>query len=80
MRLLARSLAFWRLSPSLRSRSPRKTLAILRDSETEELFQDLVDPLVEAAGMPKDSVDVVIVNDDVNASPRRARSSTSIRA
>ena len=38
-------------------------VSILRDAETEQLLKDMVNPLVEAAGMPKDSVDVLIVND-----------------
>jgi predicted Zn-dependent protease len=40
----------------------------LRDAETERLLRDMVNPLVLAAGMRKDAVDVVIVNDpSVNA-------------
>ena len=37
--------------------------SILRDAETEHLLKDLVNPLVLAAGMPKDAVDVVIIDD-----------------
>lgn len=47
---------------------PVAAQAILRDAETEALLQDLVDPLVEAAGMPRGSVDVVLVQDpSINA-------------
>src|SRR5690606_13535044 len=47
---------------------PVAAQAILRDAETEALLQDLVDPLVEAAGMPRGSVDVVLIQDpSINA-------------
>src|SRR5512138_1598798 len=39
---------------------PAAAQAILRDAETEALLQDLVDPLVAAAGMQKGAVDVVL--------------------
>jgi predicted Zn-dependent protease len=68
-RLLARSLAFAALlslvaQPVAAQQGP----SILRDAETEALLQDMVDPLVEAAGMPRGSVEVVLVNDpSINA-------------
>ena len=47
---------------------PASAQSILRDAETEALLQDMVDPLVEAAGMPAGSVDVVLVQDSsINA-------------
>lgn len=47
---------------------PAAAQSILRDAETEALLQDLTDPLVEAAGMPKGAVDVVLINDpSINA-------------
>src|SRR5688500_12600064 len=68
-RLFARSLAFAALlglaaQPVAAQSGP----SILRDAETEALLQDLVDPLVEAAGMPRGSVEVVLVSDSsINA-------------
>jgi predicted Zn-dependent protease len=42
--------------------------SVLRDAETEDLLQDMVDPLVEAAGMNAGQVDVVLINDpSINA-------------
>ncbi len=66
LRLLAQLLALAALLGVLAQ--PVAAQAILRDSETEALLQDLVDPLVEAAGMPRGSVDVVLIQDpSINA-------------
>jgi predicted Zn-dependent protease len=47
---------------------PAAAQSILRDAETEALLQEMVNPLVEAAGMPKGSVEVVLVHDpSINA-------------
>ena len=47
---------------------PAAAQSILRDAETEALLQDMVNPLVEAAGMPKGSVEVVLIHDpSINA-------------
>jgi len=47
---------------------PAAAQSILRDAETEQLLQDMVDPLVEAAGMDPGQVDVVLLNDSsINA-------------
>ena len=47
---------------------PAMAQSILRDSETELLFKDLSDPLIEAAGLDPGNVRVVLVNDsDINA-------------
>jgi predicted Zn-dependent protease len=65
-RLLARLLAFAALLGIVAQ--PAAAQSILRDAETEALLQELVNPLVEAAGMPKGSVDVVLVHDpSINA-------------
>ena len=68
-RLLARSLAFAALlSLAAQPVAAQEGPSILRDAETEALLQDMVDPLVEAAGMPRGSVEVVLVNDpSINA-------------
>ena len=47
---------------------PALAQAILRDSETELLFKDISDPLIEAAGLDPKSVKVVLINDpEINA-------------
>jgi predicted Zn-dependent protease len=47
---------------------PAVAQSILRDSETELLFRQLSEPLIEAAGLDAKSVKVVLVNDpEVNA-------------
>jgi predicted Zn-dependent protease len=68
MRLIARTLAFLAALAFAAQPIAAQDASILRDAETERLLKDMVNPLVEAAGMPKDAVDVVIVNDpSVNA-------------
>jgi predicted Zn-dependent protease len=43
-------------------------VSVLRDSETELLFKDVSRPLIEAAGLDPDNVDVVLLNDpEINA-------------
>src|SRR6478735_10792470 len=65
-RLLAQALAFMALLGI--SAQPAAAQSVLRDAETEALLQDLVNPLVQAAGMPKGSVDVVLLYDpSINA-------------
>src|SRR5690606_3596696 len=67
--LLARSLAFAALlglvaQPVAAQSAP----TILRDAETEQLLQDMVDPLAEAAGLQPGAVEVVLVSDpSINA-------------
>jgi predicted Zn-dependent protease len=47
---------------------PTLAQSILRDSETELLFREMSDPLIEAAGLDPKSVKVVLVNDpEINA-------------
>ena len=63
MRLIARSLACLAALAFAAQPIAAQDASILRDAETERLLKDMVNPLVEAAGLPKDAVDVVIVND-----------------
>jgi predicted Zn-dependent protease len=45
-----------------------QSVSVLRDAETEALFQDMVDPIAEAAGLGKGNVDVVLLYDNsINA-------------
>jgi predicted Zn-dependent protease len=47
---------------------PAMAQSILRDSETELLFKEMSQPLIEAAGLDPNSVRVVLVNDpEINA-------------
>ena len=47
---------------------PVAAQSVLRDAETEELLQDMLDPLLEAAGMLPGQVDVVMINNgSINA-------------
>ena len=47
---------------------PVAAQSVLRDAETEQLLQDMLDPLLEAAGMDAGQVDVVLLNDpSINA-------------
>lgn len=63
MRIFARTLAFLAALALCAQQVSAQETSILRDAETEKLLQDMVDPLVVAAGMRKGAVDVVIVND-----------------
>ena len=62
MRLLSRLLACL-AAATLLVAQPAAAQSILRDAETEQLLQDMVDPLVVAAGMPRGSVEVVLIGD-----------------
>ncbi len=56
------------LSLALAAAQPAAAQSILRDSETEKLFNDLSKPLIEAAQLDPRSVRVVLVNDpEINA-------------
>ena len=47
---------------------PAAAQSVLRDAETEALFQDMVSPLAKAAGMGARDIRVVLINDDeINA-------------
>jgi len=63
MRFLARTLAVLAVLAFAAQPIAAQETSILRDAETERLLKDLVNPLVVAAGMPKDAVDVIIVSD-----------------
>ncbi|RIV85406.1 peptidase M48 [Aurantiacibacter xanthus] len=65
-RLIAHSMAAF-AALALASQ-PVAAQSVLRDAETEELLQDMLDPLLEAAGMNPGQVDVVLLNDSsINA-------------
>lgn len=66
MRILARIVAV--LAALQLAIQPVAAQSILRDAETEDFLQDLMDPLTVAAGMPAGSVDVVLIHDrSINA-------------
>jgi predicted Zn-dependent protease len=68
MRFLARSLAFLAALALCAQQAAAQDISILRDAETERVLKDMVNPLAVAAGLPKDSVDVVVLNDpSINA-------------
>lgn len=47
---------------------PAQAQSVLRDAETEALLQEMIDPLAEASGLGRGSVDVVLVHDNsINA-------------
>lgn len=67
-RLLANLLCVLAVSAIVAQPVAAQGISILRDAETEELLQDMVDPLAEAAGLGEGSVEVVLVNDNsINA-------------
>jgi predicted Zn-dependent protease len=63
MRFFARSLAFIAALALGAQPIAAQDASILRDAETEKLLRDMVNPLVAAAGMQKDSVDVIVISD-----------------
>lgn len=68
MRILARLLAIFAAIQIAVQPAMAQQTQILRDAETEALFQDLVNPLAVAAGLGKGNVDVVLVYDNsINA-------------
>jgi len=53
---------------SIAAAQPAAAQAILRDSESEQLFNDLSKPLIQAAGLDPKVVKVVLINDpEINA-------------
>ena len=47
---------------------PAAAQSILRDAETEALFQDMSRPIIAAAGLDPRNVDIVLINDgSINA-------------
>ena len=68
MRFLARLLACFAAITLCAQQTAAQDATILRDAESERLLKDLLNPIVVAAGMQKDAVDVVVVNDpSINA-------------
>jgi predicted Zn-dependent protease len=68
MRFIARMLAVVAALSLCAQQAAAQEVSILRDSETEKLLKDMINPLVVVAGLPKDSIDVVVLNDpSVNA-------------
>lgn len=66
MRLLTHIIAAVSLLAA--SVQPAAAQSILRDAETEQLLQDMVDPLAEAAGLGAGAVEVVLIDDNsINA-------------
>ena len=61
MRFLASLLAGF--AALMLAAQPVAAQEILRDAETEALLQDMVNPLVKAAGLPSGNVEVVMIND-----------------
>ena len=65
--MLARLLLLLALSFALTAR-PAMAQSILRDAETESLFLELSKPLIEAAGLRPENVEVVLIHDrSINA-------------
>lgn len=65
-RLLARIFAL--IAATAMAVQPIHAQSILRDAETEALLRDMAAPLVEAAGLEPQNVDVVMINDtSINA-------------
>ena len=66
MRLIARLLAF--LAAATLAAQPLAAQSILRDAETEAFLDEISAPLIEAAGLEPDNVDIVLINDpSINA-------------
>ncbi|KWV94900.1 MULTISPECIES: M48 family metalloprotease [unclassified Erythrobacter] len=66
MRLIARLLAF--LAAAMLAAQPVAAQSILRDAETEAFLDEISAPLIEAAGLEPENVDIVLVNDrSINA-------------
>ena len=66
MRLTAQLLAF--LAMLVVSVQPAAAQSILRDAETEALLDDMAAPLIEAAGLRPEDVEIVLVGDNsINA-------------
>ncbi|MXO65574.1 M48 family metalloprotease [Altererythrobacter endophyticus] len=66
MRIFARIIAF--MAALSLAATPATAQSILRDAESEALFQDMIDPLAEAAGLQPGAVEIVLINDpSINA-------------
>lgn len=51
--------------PALAKEKPKKHLNIIRDAETEELLREYMRPILKAAGLARQNIEVVIINDRV---------------
>ena len=66
MRLIARLLAL--LATAMLAAQPVAAQSILRDAETEAFLDRISAPLIEAAGLEPDNVDIILINDpSINA-------------
>ena len=66
MRLFARLLAM--LAAAMLAAQPVAAQSILRDAETEAFLNEISAPLIEAAGLQPDNVDIILINDpSINA-------------
>ena len=66
MRFLARLFAI--LAAAMLVAQPVAAQSILRDAETEAFLDEISAPLVEAAGLEPENVDIVLINDpSINA-------------
>ena len=61
MRLFARLLAM--LAAAMLAAQPVAAQSILRDAETEAFLDEISAPLIEAAGLQPDNVDIILIND-----------------
>ncbi len=52
-------------SPKSAVAQPEKGLPVLRDTETEQLLRDYSRPILRAAGLEKQNIQIVIINDSV---------------
>ena len=65
---LAARLAFLIILSFAIAARPAAAQSILRDAETEALFRDMSRPIIEAAGLRPDDVDIVLIHDkSINA-------------
>lgn len=51
------------LAPVAAQAQSRRSLAVVRDAETEQLLRDYLKPILKAAGLPNNNTHVVLVND-----------------
>ena len=66
MRLLTRLIAF--LAAAMLAAQPVAAQSILRDAETEAFLDEISAPLIKAAGLEPDNVEIILINDpSINA-------------
>jgi len=67
-RLVANLLAIFAVAAMAAQPVAAQGISVLRDAETEQLLQDMIDPLAEASGLGEGAVEVVLVNNNsINA-------------